>query len=164
MFSYLEIVASVVAAALWTGGSSFCALGDIGGTAAVSVGGGGNNTLFPDIDDVSGREGSIVGPWGVSATDEELLGGVAGGAMTPTAGRLGTKEGDTASAAVTGGGRAEVATATGAMSGRSNRCKLIEGMMPGWGPRLNSRPWKTHMTYIIGIAKGWDRKEIPLHI
>jgi hypothetical protein len=89
---------------------------------------------------VSGREGSIGGPGGVSATDDELLGGVAGGAMTPTAGRLGIK----ASAAVIGGGGAGVAAgvgpATGAMSGRSNWCKLIEGMMPGWGPRLNSRP------------------------
>ena len=61
--------------------------------------------------------------------------------MTPTAGRLGTKEVGTASA----GGRATGVDAvggpmTGAMSGRSNRCKLIEGMMPGWGPRLNSRP------------------------
>ncbi len=102
------------------------------------MGGGSNNKLFPDIDGVSGREGSIVGPGGA---DEELLGGVAGGAMTPTAGILGTKEGGTASA---GGRAAGVAAgdgpATGAMSGRSNMWRLIEGMMPGWGPRLNSRP------------------------
>ncbi len=120
-------------------------MSDIGGIAAVSgVGGGSNDTLFPDIDDVSGREGSIVGPGGASATDEELLGGVAGGAMTPTAGRLGTKEGDTASVAATGGERAGVAAGggpvIGAMSGRSNMWRLMEGMMPGWGPRLNSRP------------------------
>ncbi len=142
MFScYLVVIATVVAPALWSGVSSFCAFGDIGGIAAVSAGGGGNKTLFPDIDDVSGREGSIVGPGGSSATDEEeLLGGVAGGAMTPTSGRLGTK----ASAAVIGGGGAGVAAgvgpATGAMSGRSNMWRLIEGMMPGCGPRLNSRP------------------------
>jgi len=130
MFSYLEFV-----------GSSFCALGDIGDNTAVSGVGGGNNTLFPDIDDVSGREGSIGGPGGASATDEEeLLGGVAGGAMTPTAGRLGTK----ASAAVIGGRGVGVATGggptTGEMSGRPNMWRLIEGMMPGCGPRLNSRP------------------------
>jgi hypothetical protein len=146
MFSYLEVVASVLAVALGTGGSEFCALGGvIGGITAVSVGGGSNNTLFPDIDDVSGREGSIGGPGGASATDEEeLLGGVAGGAMTPTAGRLGTTEEGRASAAVIGGGGAGIAAgdgpATGEMSGRSNMWRLIEGMMPGCGPRLNSRP------------------------
>jgi hypothetical protein len=143
MFSYLEIVAFVVAAAVGSGVSSFCDFGDIGGNIAVSVGGG-NNTLFPDIDDVSGREGSIVGLGGASATDEELLGGVAGGAMTPTAGRFGTTEEGRASAAVIGVGGAGVAAgvgpATGAMSGRSNMWTLIEGMMPGCGPRLNSRP------------------------